>query len=34
MYFVRNTEALVKRGVGLFGEIEWHQRHPDAHYPF
>ena len=34
MYIVRKTETLRGIGLGPDAKIEWHQRYPDAHYPF
>ena len=34
MYIVRKTETLRGIGLGPDSKIEWHQRYPDAHYPF
>ena len=34
MYIVRKTESLRGISLGPDAKIEWHQRYPDAHYPF
>jgi AraC family transcriptional regulator len=34
MYIVRKTESLRGISLGPDAKIEWHQRYPDADYPF